>query len=403
MPSYRYTARDARGAQVSGDIDATSPNEAIATLGRRGLSVTRLSAQSPQTKARNVTTVATVRSSNRELGFLFTQFGDLLNTGIAPHDAAQRLGNHARRAAMRDALRDVALQVAQGTSLADSLRRYPYLFPPSVVGMIAAGEAGGFLPDACKAVGRLRGDAHSFARSFWWAWPAVWNIVPAVPLALAIREGFMAMALAADDPSRSMAGAFFGAIGGALVGPLGLIGAVLCGLALAAQLTFAHGRVPQWSHRLAAKFGPLRARARAEASAVLTWTLSSLTRAGIPPRTAWDHAVRAVPNDWIAARLASASAGMGETTKLATLFQRAGLLDHEERAIVGIGEDTGTAPSALDQVAQANRKELERAEQNAKVRTTVWGCMLIFLGSALPSAYITRLMYDSVSRWIETW
>ena len=53
---------------------------------------------------------------------------------------------------MKEILRDVHAQVAEGTSLADSMAKHPHVFNELTVSMIRAGQEGGFLEDVLKRI-----------------------------------------------------------------------------------------------------------------------------------------------------------------------------------------------------------------------------------------------------------
>ncbi len=140
MSNFEYTARNARGQEVSGVMQAETESAVIASLSERQLFPVRVWQQAT---ARAESGRRRVRS--RDLGVMYGQLADLLNSGVPMLRALETLGNAARNETLGRALLEVRTAIAEGESFADALAAHPRVFPPLHAAMARAGEQGGFL------------------------------------------------------------------------------------------------------------------------------------------------------------------------------------------------------------------------------------------------------------------
>jgi general secretion pathway protein F len=147
MAEYTFEAR-ARGGQLNtGTLTAGSEREAMAILDARGLMPVRIAAQQAAGKSR-----FRKRVKGRHLATLYGQLADLLHSGVPLLRALDILERQSAHPALSDVLREVRGDVAEGTSLADSMSKHPHVFNELTVSMIRAGQEGGFLEDVLKRV-----------------------------------------------------------------------------------------------------------------------------------------------------------------------------------------------------------------------------------------------------------
>src|SRR5262249_47297146 len=81
-------------------------------------------------------------------------------------------------------LEEAAKAATNGKPISETFEQYPDLYPESVVGMLRAGEQGGFMEEACEVLSDQAQSAHLFGRSFWWVRPLIVNSMIALPLAI---------------------------------------------------------------------------------------------------------------------------------------------------------------------------------------------------------------------------
>jgi type II secretory pathway component PulF len=82
---------------------------------------------------------------------LFTErLSLLLETGVSVHAALETLATQIDNPAFKGIIDKVAGEIAGGRSVADGLSRHPKVFSSTYRNLVAAGEGGGFMPEALK-------------------------------------------------------------------------------------------------------------------------------------------------------------------------------------------------------------------------------------------------------------
>lgn len=149
MPEFQYIAREMTGREVTGFLSAGTEQEALATLSGRSLFPTRIALAEDEVKQQKATGK---KVRNRHLVMIYSQLADLLASGVPLLRSLEVLEEQSSRPEVTGVLRDVRLQVADGTRLADAFRRHPRVFNELVISMVRAGEEGGFLEDVLKRI-----------------------------------------------------------------------------------------------------------------------------------------------------------------------------------------------------------------------------------------------------------
>jgi general secretion pathway protein F/type IV pilus assembly protein PilC len=152
MATFTYQARDNAGQRVSGTLTADSTQAALRDLDRLNLMPIDLRQLDDEgvlsgNRGGGIRLRRKVLST-RKLSQLYSQLADLLNAGVPllrSLDVLTRQNQDKQRIAR--VLADVRGQVAGGLTFADSLARYPSVFPELHTAMVRAGEEGGFIED----------------------------------------------------------------------------------------------------------------------------------------------------------------------------------------------------------------------------------------------------------------
>lgn len=150
MPTYAYTAVDARGQQKSGTIDAADTNDATAQIKKMGFFPTRI-AEAGTEAAASVTgaPVKGKKSSGSISGKILTvftrQLATLIDAGLPLLRALNTLIKQERNAILRNAMTNMATAVESGGTFSEALAQHPRIFTKLYVNMVKAGELGGVL------------------------------------------------------------------------------------------------------------------------------------------------------------------------------------------------------------------------------------------------------------------
>src|SRR6516225_1170600 len=149
MPEFQYIAKELSGREVTGVLAAGSEQEAVNSLSLKALFPTRVALAEAEVRQK---AAVGKRVGARHIAVIYSQLGDLLASGVPLLRSLEILEQQSSKPAVTGVLQDVRLQVAEGTRLADAMRRHPKVFNELSVSMVRAGEEGGFLEDALKRV-----------------------------------------------------------------------------------------------------------------------------------------------------------------------------------------------------------------------------------------------------------
>jgi type IV pilus assembly protein PilC len=132
---YQWSGFSQNGAQLNGDINATSEVRARVELRRRGITPTRI--QRPWGM--------TPRIPDKIVTLVLRQMATLIHAGIPLLSALEVLAKGQEFAAMNRVLLDMRTDLQMGRSLAQSMQQHPDLFDALTCALVSAGEQAGLL------------------------------------------------------------------------------------------------------------------------------------------------------------------------------------------------------------------------------------------------------------------
>ncbi len=151
MPQYKYTAKDAGGADASGTLVAQDAKDALGLLRRQGLLPLSVEEEGKAKAKQGLFSGGKKDPRPRVKGddlVVFTrQFSTMIGAGIPILEAVNILGDQASDPGFKRALERVVESIRAGTDLSEALSLYPKIFPRIYVNMVKAGEASGKLDE----------------------------------------------------------------------------------------------------------------------------------------------------------------------------------------------------------------------------------------------------------------
>ena len=152
MPIFHYTARDAKGAETRGQLEAASRKQALAQLRARQLVPSRLEEGAAPAVAggEGLSLVVLGGKGARRFGrahalpFLRALMG-LVTSGIQVADGVKLLGKRLTDPTLRSLSASLWDQLSQGRSLSQAMTAHGAVFDESTVNLVEAGEATGRL------------------------------------------------------------------------------------------------------------------------------------------------------------------------------------------------------------------------------------------------------------------
>jgi type IV pilus assembly protein PilC len=145
MAAYAYTAINAQGLELAGEVHAPTLDAAREQLRARGLLADGLR-ELPASGEQSART-ALKKIKPKSLQIFSRQFSTLVNAGVNITGALQILEQQTDDRYLADVVAEVRADVEGGSLLSQALGRHPKVFSRLYVAMVEAGEAAGILDE----------------------------------------------------------------------------------------------------------------------------------------------------------------------------------------------------------------------------------------------------------------
>lgn len=142
MPKFVYKAKDAKGENVKGLIEAGDQKQALAVLKERGLICFSLNKQTGGVFS-EVSKKYFSKVSFADITAFTRQLSTMINAGLPLTESLTVLQSQDSK--MSETAKLILQDVKEGKSLSESLKRFPKLFPQVYIALVDAGEAAGIL------------------------------------------------------------------------------------------------------------------------------------------------------------------------------------------------------------------------------------------------------------------
>lgn len=161
-PKFTYTAIAADGSQRKGELDTKDINLARTLLQSQGLS--SVSVVKPKTPGTifglEISSKGSKKLKPKDLAIMSRQMATMISAGLPVLRTLRILAQQTENKKLSLILDSVSNDVSSGASLSTSLAKHPQDIPPIMIGLVAAGEQGGFLDQALENVaGTLERDS----------------------------------------------------------------------------------------------------------------------------------------------------------------------------------------------------------------------------------------------------
>lgn len=385
--TFRFRAAHRSGLVEIGSIAAESREAASAALSARGLFPLEIGAASVREQRG-------VRLPSSELALGLRVLGTLLGSGLTMARALAAL-EELVSPRWRSALPAIRETVRSGRSLGAALRASGIVFPPAVLGIIEAGEAGSGLAQAVARAADLaeREAAVRSALRSAFAYPALLALTGAASLGVLVTIVLPRFAeiLGELDQGLPATTQFVLSAAGVLRAAAlpSVVGATLLWVAWRVWVATPPGRLA-WDEMLihVPGIGSVR---RTAASARVALSLSALLGSGVPIATGLAHAARAAGDAAIAARLRAARERVISGERISRAIASAGALTPTIEKLIRAGEESGELAAML---AHAAAIEADRSERAVKSIVRLlepalivgFGCIVAFIAASLLQA-----------------
>lgn len=350
MPHYCYSAIDSQGIQVPGTLVANSRSDALQQLSAKALTPLSLTEQGASRQSGE-------RVSTAAMSAAFSLLADQLEAGVPLLRSLQVMSEQSSDSVLSRHLSSMAGEVAEGTSLAGTMRSRPRIFSELDASMVQAGEEGGFLEHSLRRVASIRERQDQIRNTVLGAiaYPALLAVVCVIvvtcmliffvprfePLFETLRDAgrlpaATVLLLWLSDGIRSYA----------VVGALGLVILFL--------IMRTWGDTANWKlsrDRMVLSLAGFGSLAKTIAVARFCHVLGSLLENGVPMLRSLEIARHATGNLVLSRAVADAAENVGAGRSLSEPLSRSGLFTSDVLEMLHIGEQSNRLESVLVRLA----------------------------------------------------
>jgi type IV pilus assembly protein PilC len=381
MPVYLWEGKNRNNQIQKGELEAVSEDAVRAQLNRMKVVPSKI-----KKKPKDITIPGLKpKIKEKDIIIFARQFSTMIDAGLPIIQCLDILQSQQENVTVKKMLKDIKESVEGGSTLADSLKKFPKHFDNLFVNMISAGEAGGILDVILK---RLAGYMEKAARLKRKVKGAM--VYPAITIFVAVVV--VAVILIWVIPVFSQ---MFKEFGSALPGPtvlvinisefvkdkiLFIIGAmILFGIAFSRYYKTEKGRVA--IDALFLRLPVLGILIRKVAVAKFTRTMGTMLSSGVAILEALDIVAKTAGNKVIENALYTVRSGIAEGRTMADPLLASGVFPSMVCQMIAVGESTGALDAMLEKIADFYDEEVDQAVEN--LTSMIEPVMIIFLGVVL--------------------
>jgi len=369
--AYTFKAVRRDGSREQGVVEATTREAAVALLGSRGAFAIEL-AEPTETQRRS-------RVSTEDLALGLRALVTVLASGV-PLARALGMLEDLVPDSWQSALPELKRRVEQGERLGAALEASPLPFPPQVIGIISAGEAGSGLRAATESAAQVLEQRAAMRRALGnaLAYPAMLAVAGSASVSLLIGVVLPRFAELLTDYGQALPFSTRAVLAAGAVARVALVPTLVTLAVLGAVLPYwlaQHDRL-QRLHRLLLRTPMVGEIRRSAATAHACSALAALLDSGVPLAVALVHGARASGDREMEARIVRARERIATGERISAALRGAGALTPTAIRLVRIGEESGTLG---DMLRHAARIESTQALQRLQQLTRALEPLLILL------------------------
>ena len=362
MAGYEYVAVDKSGKQKKGKMEAQSEERVKEFLKNEGLIPISVKEQSFFSKDLNI---GSKKVKPRDLSIFCRQFNSILGAGVTILNALQMLADQTENKVLREAIRQVQIDVEKGESLAGAMRKQKVTFPSLLIHMVEAGEASGSLEIAFERMAiqfekqaKLSGTIKKAM-----AYPIIVILVAIVVVIVMLAVVFPQFQTMFDDLGSELPKItkIVIAMSDFMKMFWWLLILIIAGIVVGVQ-TFRKTATGQVLFSKIALRAPVIGNVTVKsAAATLSRTLSTLLAAGISLVDAVDITSKVIGNIIVRGALEDSVEEIQRGVPLSVPLEESGVFPPMVYHMTRIGEETGNVEDMLGKIADYYEEEVETA------------------------------------------
>ena len=397
MPSFTYTARDARGELKSATIEAQNREDVVAQLRRMRMNVVKIEDAGKAPKKKFGGSI-----KMRDIVIFTRQFSTMINSGLPLVQALDILAKQSENKTLQDVTRQVVFDVESGNTVADALRKHPKAFSDLYVNMVAAGEAGGILDTILMRLATFMEKNDALIRKVKGAmiYPAVIATVAAGAIVILLifvipifQDMFADVGVDLPMPTR-----FVIWLSAFLQSKWWLVAAIIFGAQMLVRRYYATSNGKLQIDKLMLKAPVLGDVLRKSAVSRFTRTLGTLISSGVSILDGLEITARTAGNRVVQDAIMQSRASIAGGDTISAPLQRSNVFPPMVISMIAVGEQTGGLDEMLTKIADFYDEEVDAAVSG--LLALMEPMMIVFLGTVVGGMIVA--MYLPIFEMINT-
>ncbi len=392
MAIWLWEGKNRKNESTKGEIEAPDEAAVRVHLRRMNINPTKVK-KKPKDIFENIA-MFQPKVTQHDVIIFARQFSTMIDAGLPLIQCLDILQGQQENKTFKRILVDIKNSVESGSTLADTLRKYPKLFDDLFVNMVAAGEIGGILDTILQRLAAYMEKAAELKARVKGAMTYPIIVVIVAVLVVGVILVFVIPVFQK----------MFADFGGALPAPtqlvvfmsnfvkknvLFMIGAV--GVMIYAfnkfRATDKGRRITDELILKAPVFGPLL---RKTAVAKFTRTMGTMLSSGVSILDSLEIVARTAGNKVIEAAIFKVRSGISEGRTMAEPLGETGVFPSMVVQMIAVGEQTGALDAMLEKIADFYDKEVDQAVDN--LTAMIEPFMMVFLGVVIGGLVVSMYL-----------
>jgi type IV pilus assembly protein PilC len=392
MPVYVWEGKNRNNIVQKGEMEASSQDVVRSNLGKLRITPTKIK-NKPKDLFENVAFLQP-KVTQKDVILFCRQFSTMIDAGLPIIQCMDILHSQQENATFKKMLKSIKDQVESGSTLADSLKKYPSQFDDLFVNMVAAGEAGGILDTILR---RLSAYMEKSAKLKSQVKGAMTYPIVTMVIAVAVVAIILVFVIPVFQE-------MFADMGGTLPTPTLIVVAmsefvkskihwIIIGLIIFIYAFKKYYKTEKGRRMVDATvlrlpvFGIL---IRKVAVAKFTRTMGTMLSSGVAILEALDIVAKTAGNKSVEKAIYSVRSGISEGRTMADPLAESGVFPPMVCQMISVGESTGALDAMLQKIADFYEEEVDQAVDN--LTALIEPFMLVFLGVVIGGLVISMYL-----------
>ena len=392
MPIYLWEGKNRNNIVQKGEMEASSEDVIRSNLNRLRITPTKIK-KKPKDLFENVAFLQP-NVTQRDVILFCRQFSTMIDAGLPIIQCMDILHSQQENATFKKMLKNIKEQVESGSTLADSLKKYPKQFDDLFVNMVSAGEAGGILDTILR---RLSAYMEKAAKLKSQVKGAMTYPIVTMVIAVAVVAVILVFVIPVFQEMFADMGGSLPPITQIVVGMSEfvkskihwiVIGVIIFIFAFKKYYKTEKGRklVDATMLKLPV-FGLL---IRKVAVAKFTRTMGTMLSSGVAILEALDIVAKTSGNKTVEQAIYTVRSGIAEGRTMADPLAESGVFPAMVCQMISVGESTGALDAMLEKIADFYEEEVDQAVDN--LTSLIEPFMLVFLGVVIGTLVVAMYM-----------